>query len=103
MVMAKGQESKSNIMKILTTMFGDKAFIASDNKTLRVSCIENGEPVEIKIALTAAKDLERSGSSAAAADDGGVLNFSDTPSVDDLQITEEEKENLRKMIEELGI
>jgi hypothetical protein len=101
MVMAKGQESKSNIMKILTTMFGDKAFIASDNKTLRVSCIENGEPVEIKIALTAAKDLERGGSP--AADDGGVLNFSDTPSVDDLQITEEEKENLRKMIEELGI
>lgn len=99
--MAKGQESKSNIMKILTTMFGDKAFIASDNKTLRVSCIENGEPVEIKIALTAAKDLERGGT--LYADEGGVLNFSDTPSVDDLQITEEEKENLRKMIEELGI
>lgn len=55
--MAKGQIAKDGVKeKILSTF--DGAFIASDGKTIRIPMVENGEVVEVKITLTAAKDIE---------------------------------------------
>ena len=53
--MAKGQASKQEVMATILEVFGDKAFLYNDNKEVRVNCMENGELVQIKIALTAAK------------------------------------------------
>lgn len=51
---AKGTQSKETILKALQTIFKG-AFV--HDKILRIPVIENGEPVEIKVTLTAAKDL----------------------------------------------
>lgn len=61
----KGTESKSNIAKEILTYFGDRAFLYNDGKEIRVDCVENGMPVQIKITLTAAKEaVERGGDNA---------------------------------------
>ena len=53
--MAKGAESKSIIFdKLLATFNGS---FMQDDKILRIPMTENGEIVEIKVTLTAAKDI----------------------------------------------
>jgi hypothetical protein len=52
--MARGSESKENITKkLLETFCG--SFV--NGKEIRVPMVENGEVIEIKITLTAAKDV----------------------------------------------
>lgn len=53
----KGQESKKVITEKIIEVF-EGAFI--NGKELRVPLVENGEPIEIKITLTAAKDCLKS-------------------------------------------
>ena len=53
--MAKGTASKQEVAATILETFGDKAFLYNDGKEIRINCIENGEPVQIKVALTAAK------------------------------------------------
>jgi hypothetical protein len=52
--MAKGAESKTKIFDEIIKIFPDAFF---DDKVLRVPMVENGETIEIKVALTAAKDV----------------------------------------------
>lgn len=52
--MARGAESKEKIFQKMLEVFSG-SFMA-DAKTLRIPMEENGEVVEIKVALTAAKD-----------------------------------------------
>lgn len=53
--MAKGQASKTQITeKILNTFEG--SFICNQGKEIRIPMMENGELVQIKVTLTAAKD-----------------------------------------------
>ena len=62
---AKGAVSKQNVAnKIMSTFLG--AFIAADGKTIRIPLVEDGEPIEIKVTLVAAKDLEGDGAVATA-------------------------------------
>lgn len=51
--MAKGTESKALITEKILSAF-EGSFIAG--KEIRIPCYENGELVQIKVALTAAKD-----------------------------------------------
>ena len=53
--MAKGAKSKQEVAKAILKCFGDKAFLYNDGKEVRVNTTEDGELVQIKIALTAAK------------------------------------------------
>ena len=53
--MAKGSAAKQEVMAVILEAFGDKAFLYNDGKEVRVNCVENGEPVQIILALTAAK------------------------------------------------
>lgn len=80
------------------------SFIASDGKTIRVSMVEDGEPVEIGLALTAKKDLEGGGAVAAP------VASSDIPVVDKIAaipekivMTEEEIDNVKTLMESLGL
>ena len=61
----KGAIAKSEVSKEILTYFGDRAFLYNDGKEIRVDCMENGMPVQIKITLTAAKEaVERGGDNA---------------------------------------
>ena len=53
--MAKGSIAKEAIFKKMLEVFPN-SFMA-DAKTLRIPWEENGETIEIKVALTAAKDI----------------------------------------------
>lgn len=77
--MARGASSKEALKNELLEFFGERAFIASDSKTIRVKYVEDGEPVEIKLTMTAAKDLE--GGGAASSDSGEVSVSEPSPMV----------------------
>lgn len=63
--MIKGAKAKQEVLKEILTYFGDRAFLYNDGKEIRVDCVENGVPVQIKITLTAAKEaVERGGDNA---------------------------------------
>ena len=97
----KGAEAKLEITnKILELFPGSFKY----DKEIRIPVIENGEEVQIKISLTAAKvNVER---------DGGVLDFTKktettpqtTPATpQSLEPTEEEKNIVNDLISKLGL
>ncbi len=102
---AKGAESKKIIFdKILETF--DGAFMVSD-KELRIPMTERGEIVEIKVALTRAKDV-LGNHGAAAKPNGEVLIFDDTPAPEKndpyvIAPTPDEKRSVEKMMRALGL
>ena len=53
--MAKGNQAKIDVGTQIIDLFGNSAFWNGEGKEIRINTIENGEPVQIKIALTAAK------------------------------------------------
>ena len=86
--MAKGSSSKELITEILLGVFKG-SFV--NGKELRIPVIENGDPIQIKVTLTAAKDLI----SADGSDSISVAQFSEP--------TEEEKEAIKQLLIKLGI
>lgn len=90
--MAKGQVAKQEITKKLLSTF-EGSFLYNGNKEIRIPMIENGETVEIKVALTCAKENV-----------GGNL---DQPSVAQTGVsalvTDEEKKQVKSLIEELNL
>ena len=63
--MAKGQVAKNEVAKIILDAFGDKAFLYNDGKEIRVNWVEAGEPIQIKVALTASKVAVEQGADSA--------------------------------------
>ena len=96
--MARGSESKEKIINTLTEIYSD-AFIGSDGKTLRIPLVENGEPIEIKVSLTAAKDLEGGGASKA---DTSVSAFATETNMKALEPTQEELNKVSTLMSQLG-
>ena len=97
----KGAEAKLEIInKILELFPGSFKY----DKEIRIPVIENGEEVQIKISLTAAKvNVER---------DGGVLDFTKktettaqttSAAPQSLEPTEEEKNIVNDLISKLGL
>lgn len=94
--MAKGQESKEKIKQVLEQIF--PAMFSPDGKELRIPVIENGEVVEIKVALTCAKEN--------VGFVGGVtqtVGKAEPLTVEQLTVTEEEKEQIKSLMERLGL
>lgn len=85
--MARGAESKSKVTDMILNTF-EGAFL--NGKELRIPMIENGERVEIKVALTCAKT--------------NVVAETQSEEVADPEVqivhepTEEEKDNLQKLM-----
>jgi len=106
--MAKGAQAKQEVFtKILDTFEGS---FMQDDKILRIPCQENGETVEIKVTLTAAKDILGAGTSSnRAAGPTAVEEFdwsdnkSSVEAAATADLSEIEKENIRKMMEALGL
>ena len=93
--MAKGATSKEAVKAKILEVF-EGAFIAADGKTIRIPMVEDNEAIEIKVALTAAKDLEGSGAMAVE----GEAPVPASPVVQEVP-SQEEIDNAKKMLERL--
>lgn len=112
--MARGAQAKQEIFaRLLETFEGS---FMQDDKVLRVPMTEAGETVEIKVTLTAAKDVLGAGTSSNRAagstaveefdwsDNGGAAGGkSSVEAAAAADLSETEKANIRKMMEALGL
>lgn len=102
----KGAQAKQEVMQTILNTFGDKAFLYNDGKEIRVDCVENGAPVQIKITLTAAKEaVERGGDNALPAAAAVPSNI-ETPALESTIIPEPttaEKHNIEELMRRLGL
>lgn len=104
--MARGALAKEEIFaKILETF--DGSFMYNNGKELRIPWNEGGNEVQIKVALTCAKDnvsptgetVEKS--AAVAQETGDFMNFPAPKKR--AEITEEEKQNVNDLLKALGL
>lgn len=103
--MAKGTTSKKIITDKLVEVF-EGAFLYNDGKEVRIPMIEDGEEVQIKVTLTAAKtavtpgdDVALPGITATTNTDAAMKNVIHEP----IQASEEEKANIAKALSSLGL
>ena len=99
---ARGSESKNIITtKLLETFAGSFIY----DKNVIIPMVENGESLQIKIALTCAKTNVESGMDTAIP--GATAAATATPKVIDThgvaEVTEEEKQNVLKAMKALGL
>lgn len=102
--MAKGTESKNIVFTKLQEVFPE-SFWEDQGKILRIPLDENGTRVEIKVTLTAAKN-NLGGETPNSAFDASpvVTNFNKTPTNNPaIEPTQEEKDNVAKLIASLGL
>lgn len=101
----KGTESKNIIFTKLQEVFSN-TFWEDEGKILRIPLNENGSRVEIKVTLTAAKTNLGGDSIESAFDNSSspiVKTTENTNETSVLEPTEEEKENVAKLIASLGL
>jgi len=102
--MARGQASKDTITAKLLEVFPG-SFI--NGKEIRIPMSESGEPIQIKITLTAAKDLVECDTSDVAAVASAAVSSTGFPppvkKVEPIKATAEEKKNVADLLAELGI
>lgn len=99
--MAKGQIVKQEILNKMLEVFPGS--FMQDDKILRIPVEEGGEPVEIKVTLTAAKDLLAGGGSLDWSDSTDKKDAGTVASPLTTEPTEEEKQNVQRMLEKLGM
>jgi len=99
----RGAESKNIIFNKLQEMFPN-SFWEDANKILRIPLDENGTRVEVKVTLTAAKNNLGGETIESAFDASPVVKNSETikeKSV--LEPTQEEKDNVAKLLKALNL
>lgn len=94
----KGTDSKNKLFEKLMKVYPD-AFWEDTGKILRVPMDENGQRVEIKVTLTAAKS-NLGGNEAASAFDSTPISIEEKTI---LTPTEEEKQNVKTLLASLGL
>lgn len=101
----KGQAAKQEVMAIILSTFPD-SFLYNDGKEVRVNTSENGEPIQIKITLTKAASIVSNGSDTAipgSDTETEKVMSEDNSSTKNIEMTEEEKANIKKLAEALGL
>ena len=95
--MVKGTESKCIIFNKLKEIYPN-SFWEDENKILRIPMNEGGNPIEIKVTLTAAKNILGSGAVESA------FPTASEPVVEKpVEMTEEEKENVATLLASLNL
>jgi len=90
--MARGQQSKENITKAILQIFSG-SFVDADGKTIRIPTKCEGETIEIKVALTAAKDII-----------GGTPDVPEvTMTPQNTELTKEEIDEVRELLASLNL
>lgn len=92
--MAKGAQAKAEITETILKTFPN-SFI--NEKEIRIPMIEDGAEIQIKVTLTAAKDLIVNGNEIAKED---VVTVEAPKSA---IVSEEEKKNVSKLLASLGL
>ena len=101
-IMAKGTDSKNIIFTKLMEVFPD-AFWEDAGKILRVPFNEDGSRVEIKVTLTAAKNNLGGEAVSSAFDNTPIVNNTPSVTTSSIEPTQEEKDNVAKLIASLGL
>ena len=101
--MARGQISKTKATEVIL-----KAFPGSFtyDKEIRIPFIEDGETIQLKCVLTCAKvNVEQNGDVAIPGEVSTDINFEDGKPIEQkiIEPTQEEKENVRKLMETFGL
>lgn len=103
--MAKGAESKAKVIETILKTFPN-AFTYNDGKEIRIPMMENGEEVEIKVALSCAKTTVRQATSAPAAWDVTPSPSSENPvpvmEEAPPQISDEDRAKVKELMAKLG-
>lgn len=109
--MARGAIAKKEIMdKILSTFEG--SFLYNDNKEIRIPIIEDGELIQVKVTLTAAKENVAQGDDNAIPGSNTVTQtmsgpvFTHTVAKEETKVvepTDQEKKNVRNLLSSLGL
>lgn len=104
--MAKGAVAKEQIFQKMLEMFNG-SFMYNGGKELRIPWDENGEEVQIKVALTCAKENVYPDNApreiAAALSQGPVIGSLAETKPENVEPTEEEKKNLEDLMAALGL
>lgn len=107
---ARGAEAKKIVTSKIIDTFKD-SFLYNDGKEIRIPIEENGEIIQIKVTLTAAKvnvtsdDLNFPPVSVSVANNSkfsapaAETNVSDVP----FELTDEEKKNVKELLESLNM
>jgi len=102
--MARGAIAKQEVQKKLLEMFPG-SFLYNDGKELRIPCQENGETVQIKVALTCAKENVEMGADAAIPGDFPAPKMTaPTPErTEPVKPTDAEKQAVADLLKSLGL
>ena len=110
--MARGQIAKAEVAKKILDSF-EGAFSYNDGKEIRIPIMENGEEIQIKVALTAAKenvnpgdDNLLPGENTTRVNDNGQIEFVHKVSAAETRIvepTQEEKQNVQDLLRAIGL
>lgn len=98
--MAKGQKAKSNVTEVIARAFGDDYVGEFDKKLYVWANDENGERIQVSLALTCPKVFRGVEATAPTA-----LNFEDEAEsvFKPAEITNEEKQTLADLMNKLGL
>jgi len=108
----KGAKAKEELTQELLKYFGDKAF--KYDKEIRVNLIEDGQPVQIKVALTAAKVAVEKNGDTALPGENIIVDSQATPAMtfgtnmeetkgSPIPPTAEEKKTISELLAKLGL
>ena len=100
--MAKGSVAKDYIFKTILNTF-EGSFMYNGGKECRIPFMENGELVQIKVTLTAAKEnVEREDGDVPSADNAFPSVAEGAPAAR-VEVLEEEKQNIANLMSRLGL
>lgn len=99
--MAKGQESKNIVaQKILATFENSFQY----EKEIRIPVMENGEEVQIKVTLTAAKtNVSPNGENALPGEINENISFEAPVEKEPVTVSQDEKKNVAELLQALGL
>lgn len=99
----KGTILKKEITdKILSTFEG--SFLYNDGKEIRIPGLEDGQEIQVKVSLTCAKtNVVPDGENALPGEEIAASRVETNVSQASAEVTQEEKDNIRKMMEVLGL
>ena len=102
--MARGSQAKLEITKKLLEVFPN-SFMYNEGKEIRIPVIENGEVIQIKVTLTAAKtNVDIGGDTAVPGSAAAPVKATvSQPSGEIVEPTAEEKENVANLLASLGL
>ena len=103
--MARGSQFKKEILNKMLEVFPN-SFLYNDEKELRICGQEDGEEIQLKCVLTCAKvNVEPNGDVAIPGEVPTDINFEDSKPIEQkvVEPTQEEKDNVKKLMETFGL